>query len=108
MGDIYKNIEECNPKNKLKLLIVFDDMSTNMLSDKKLNQVTTELFIRGKELNIYLVFVAKFYFAVPKNVLLSPIHYFIMKIPNRGKLQIIVFNHLSDIEFKDFTNLYKK
>ena len=117
MGDIYKNIEECNPKNKLKLLIVFDDMSTNMLSNKKLNQVTTELFInqvttelfiRGKELNIYLVFVAKFYFAVPKNVLLSPIHYFIMKIPNRGKLQIIVFNHLSDIEFKDFTNLYKK
>ena len=55
MGDIYKHIEACNPNKKHKILIVFDDMIPGMLSNKRLNQIVTELFIRGRKLNISLV-----------------------------------------------------
>ena len=57
MDDIYKSIEECNPNKKRKILIVFDDMIVNMLSNKKLNRIVTELFIGGRKLNISLVFI---------------------------------------------------
>ena len=50
MDDIHKDIEEYNQNEKRKMLIVFDDMSVDMLSDKKLNPVVTELFIRDKQL----------------------------------------------------------
>ena len=71
MDDIYKNIVEYNLNNKLKILIVFDDMIQDMLSNEKLNPIVTELFIRGRKLNISLVFIAQSYFAVLKNVRLN-------------------------------------
>ena len=52
-------------------MIVFDDMVANMLSNKKLNQIVTELFIKGRKLNISLVFFAKFYFTVTKIIRLN-------------------------------------
>ena len=52
MDDIYKNIEEYSPDKQLKTLIVFDDMIADMLNKKKINPIVTELFIRGKKLNI--------------------------------------------------------
>ena len=54
MDDIYKNIKEYNPSKKRKILIVFDDMVAVMLCNKILNPVVTELFIRGRKLNIFL------------------------------------------------------
>ena len=57
MDDIYKNIEEYNPNKKRKMFIVFDDMIVDMLRNKKLNPVVTELFIRGRKLKISLVFI---------------------------------------------------
>ena len=108
MDDIYKNIEEYNPNKKRKILIVFDDMIADMLSNKKLNPIVTELLIRGRKLNISLVFITQSYFAVPKNIRLNSTHYFVMKIPNKRELQQIAFNHSSDIDFQDFMNLYKK
>ena len=48
------------------------------------------------------------YFAVSKNIRLHSTHYFVMKIPNKRELQQIAFNHLSDTDFQDFMNLYKK
>ena len=65
MNDIYKNIEEYNPNNKRKKLIVFD-MIADMLSYKKLNPIATELFIRGRKLNISFVFVTQSSFVVRK------------------------------------------
>ena len=59
MVHIYKNIEEYNPDKKHKTLIVFNDMIADMLSNKKLNPIVTELFIRGRKLNISLVFVTQ-------------------------------------------------
>ena len=64
-----------------------------MLSNKKLNAVVTELFIRSRKVNISLVFITQFYFAVSNNVRLNSTHYFIMKIPNKRELQQITFNH---------------
>ena len=59
MDDVYKNIEEYNPNKERKILIIFDDMIAAMLSNKKRNPIETELFIRGRKLNISLAF--KFY-----------------------------------------------
>ena len=108
MDDIYKNIEEYNPNKKRKILIVFDDMIADMLSNKKLNPIVTELFIRGRKLNISLVFITQSYFAVPKNIRLNLTHYLAMKIPNKRELQRTAINHSSDIDFQDFMNFYKK
>ena len=105
MDDIYKNIKENNPKKKHKKIIVFDNMIADMLSNEKLSPTVTELFIRGRKLNISLVFITQYYFAVPKNIRLNSINYSIMKIPNKRELQQLPYNHSSDI---DFMNLYKK
>ena len=108
MQDVYKNIEDYNPIKKRKILIVFDDMIADMINNNKLNSVVTELFIRGRKLNISIVFITQSYFKVPKDVRLNSIHFFIMKIPNKRELQQIALNHSSDIDFKDFMNIYKK
>ena len=83
-------------------------MIADILSNKKLNLIVTELFIRGRKLNIAIVFATQSYFAVPKNIKLNSWHYFITKIPNKQELQQIAFDHSSDIDFQDFINLYKK
>ena len=57
MGNFYKNIEEYNPNKKRKISIFFDDMIADMLNDKKVNPIVTELFIRGRKLKISLVFI---------------------------------------------------
>ena len=82
-------------------------MLAYILNNEKLTPVETELFIRGRKLHISLVFITQSYFSVSKNRLNSA-HYFIMKIPKKQELQQIAFNHSSDIDFKDFINLYKK
>ena len=93
MQDVNKNIEEYNPGKKRKVLIVFDDMIADMINNKKLNQIATELFIRGRKLNISIVFITQSYFKVPKDVRLNSTHFSIMKIPNKRELQQIALNH---------------
>ena len=89
-------------------MIVFNDMIADMLSNKKLNPLVTELFIRGRKLDISHFFITKSYFAVPKYIRLNSTHCFVVKIPNKRELQQIAFNDSSDIDFQDFMNLYKK
>ena len=108
MDDIDKNIEEYNQNKKCKILIVFDDMTADMFNNKELNRIVTELFIRGRKLNISLVFITQSYFTVPKNNRLNSTHCFIMKFTSKLDLQQTAFNHSSDIDFRDFNNLYKK
>ena len=83
-------------------------MIADMINNKELNSIVTELFIRGRKLNIFLVFIAQSYFQVPKEVRLNTTDFFIMKIPNKRELQQIAISHSSDIDFKDFINIYKK
>ena len=103
MQDVYKNIEDYNPIKKL----IFDDMIADMINNNKLNPIVTELFIRGRKLNISIVFITESYLKVPKDVRLNSTYFFIMKIPNKRELQQIALNHSSDIDFKDFIQIYK-
>ena len=108
MQDVYKNIDEYNPSKKSKMFIVFDDMLADMNNNKKLDSIVTELFIRGRKLNIYLVCITQSYFKVPKDVGLNSTHFLIMKILNKRELQKIALNHSSKISFKDFIKIHKK
>ena len=83
-------------------------MIADMIHNKKLNLIVTELFIRGRKLNISIAFITQSYFKVPKDVRLNTIHCSTAKIPNKRELQQIAINHSSDINTKDFTNIYRK
>ena len=75
-------------------MVAFVDMIADMLSNKKLNPILTQLFIRGRKLNISLVFIIESYFTVPKkNIRLNSTHYFVSKNPNKREPQQIAFNH---------------
>ena len=80
MDDIYKNVEQCNPNKKRKILIVFDDSIADMLNNN----------------------ITQFYFAVTKYIRLNLTHYFVMKIRDKKELQQIALNYSSDIDFQDF------
>ena len=67
MQDAYKNIEDYNLNKKRKVLTVFDDTIAAMINNKKLNSIVTELFIRGRKLNISIVFITQSYFKVSKD-----------------------------------------
>ena len=108
MYDVYKNIDEYNPSKKRKVLIIFDDIIADMINNEILNSIVTELFIRGRKLNISLVFITQSYFKVPKDVRLNTTHFFITKIPNKRELQGIALNHFSDIDPKKLMNIYRE
>ena len=83
-------------------------MIADMIQNKKLNSIVTELFIRGRKINISLVFNTQSYFKVPKDVRLNNTHFFIAKIPSKRELKQIALNHSSDISTKHFVNVYRK
>ena len=90
MHDVYKNVNKYNPDKENKILIVFDDMIADMIHNKKLDSIVTELFIRGRKLNISLVFISQSYFKIPKDVRLNTTHFLWQKFQieqNFEKLQ---------------------
>ena len=107
MQDVYKNIEDYNPRKNRKVLVVFDDMIADMINNKKFNSIVTELLIRGRKLDTSIVFITQSYIKVPKDVRLNSAHFFIMKIPNKKELQQTALDHSSDIDFKDFMKIFK-
>ena len=108
MDDICKIIEYHNTNKKQKVMIVFDDMVADIFSNKEPNPTVTELFIRGRKLNISVVFVRQVYFGVPKNIRLNSTHIFVMTIPSKRKIQQIAFNHSLDIDLQDVMRPCKK
>ena len=87
MNDVYENIDDYNPNRKRKILIIFDDMIVDIMTNKKFQAIIKELFIRCRKLNIYLAFfITQSYFSVPKDVRLNSTHYLIMKINNKREL----------------------
>ena len=90
MRNVYKNVNYYNPDKENKILIAFDDMIADMIDNKKLDSIVTELFIRGRKLNISLVFITQSYFKVPKDVRLNATHFLLQKFQieeNLNKLQ---------------------
>ena len=107
MDDILENIGDYNKKRKRKVLIVFDDMISHVMSDKKAQQVLKDLFIRCRKLNISLCFLIQSYFSVAKDVRLNCTHHIIFKLNNKRELQNIAINHSADIDYKDFIKIYR-
>ena len=85
MDDVYENIDNFN-LNRKRLLVVFDDMIADIMTNKKFQAIIKELFIRCRKLNISLVFITQSYFSVPKDVRLNSTHYLIMKINNKKRI----------------------
>ena len=108
MDDVYENIHDYNSSRKRKILIVFDDMIADIMTNKKFQAIIKELFIRCRKLNISLVFITQSYFSVPKDVRLNSTHYLVMKINNRKELQNIAINHSADIDYQDFVKIYRE
>ena len=106
MDDVYDNINDYNSNRRRKILIVFDDLIADIMTNKKFQAIRKELFIRYRKLNISRVFITQSYFSLPKNVRLNSTHYLVMKTNIRKKLQNIVINHSTDIDFKDFMKIY--
>ena len=106
MDDVYENIHDYNSSRKRKILIVFDDMIADIMTNKRFQAIIKELFIRCRKLNISLVFFTQSYFSFPKDVRLNSTHYLIMKINNRKELQNIAINDSDDIDYKDFMKIY--
>ena len=107
MDDVCNNIDDYNSKRKRRVLIVFDDMIADIMTDKKFQAIIREFFSRCRKLDISLVFITQSYFSVPKEVRLNSTHYLIMKIHNRKELQQIAINHSVDIDYKDFLKIYR-
>ena len=108
MDDVYENIHDYNPSRKRKMLIVFDDMIADIMTNKKFQAIIKELFIRCRKVNISLVFITQSYFSVPKDVRLNSTHYLIMKINNRRELKNIATDHSADIDYQDFKKIYRE
>ena len=83
MDDIYEKINDYSSIRKRKKIIVFDDMIANIMTNRRFQAITKELFIRCRKLNISLVFITQFYLSVPKDVRLNSTLYLMMKINNR-------------------------
>ena len=98
MNDVYKNVDDCSSISKRKILIVFNEMILDIMTNKKFQAVVKELLIRCRKLNISLVFITQSYFSVPKDGRLNSTHYLIMKINSRKELQNIAINHSADID----------
>ena len=88
MDDILSNIEDYNKKRKRKILIIFDDMISHVMPDKKAQQVLKDL-------------------KKCKDARLNCTHYVLFKLNNKRELQNIAFNHSADIDYKDFIKIYR-
>ena len=108
MDDVFENIHDYNPSRKRKVLIMFDGIIADIMTNKKFQTIIKELFIICRKLNISLVFITQSYFSVPKDVRLNSTHYLIMKINDRKVLQNIAINHSADIDYKDFIKIYRE
>ena len=110
MDDVYENIHDYNSSRKRKILIVFDDMIADIMTNKKFQAIIKELFIRWRKLNISLVFITQSYFSVPKDVRLHSTHYLIIwprKLTTEKNYKIAI-NHSADIDNKDFLKIYRE
>ena len=90
MDDIHENIDDYNPNTKRKIIIVFDDMIADIMTNNGFQVLIKELFIRCRNVNISLVFITQSYFSSPKDVRLNSTHYFIIKINSKKELHKIL------------------
>ena len=82
-------------------------MIADIITNKRLQPIIKQLFIRCRKLNISLVFITQSYFSVPKDLRLNATHYLIMKINSRNECRNIAINHSADTDYQDFMKIYR-
>ena len=107
MDDVFESIDNYNTKRKRRILIVFDDMIADIMTNKKFKSIIKELFIRCRKLNISVVFITQSYFRTPNDARLNSARYLLMKIQSKKELQNIAQDNSGDIDFKDFKDLQR-
>ena len=107
LDDIFKENDDYNSSRKGQILIVFDDLIADIMTNKKFQAIIKEIFIKCRKLNISLVFIPQSYFSVAKDMRLNSTHYLIMKINKKIELQNIAINS-ADIDYKDFVKIYRE
>ena len=108
MDETYEKINDYNLNREREILILFDDMIADIMTNEKFQIIIKERFITCRKLNILLVFITQFHFSTPKGVRLNSTHYLIMKINNRIELQNITINLSAVIDCQDFMEIYRE
>ena len=106
MNDVLEDINNYNRNRDKKVLIIFDDMITDIMRSEKFKAIVKELFIRCRKLNISIIFIMQSYFRTPKDARLNSTHYILMKIGNKKELKSIAEENSGHLDFKEFLKIY--
>ena len=106
MNDVLEDINNYDKNRDKKVLIIFDDMITDIMRSKKFKAIVKELFIRCRKLNISIVFITQSYLELLKMRDLNSAHYILMKIGNKKELKSIAKENSGHLDFKDFFKIY--
>ena len=106
MNDVLENINNYNKNRDKKVLIIFDDMTADIMRSEKFKAIVKELFIRCRKLNISIIFITQSYFRAPKDARLNSTHYILMKISNKKELKSMAEENSGHLDFKDFLKIY--
>ena len=106
MNDVLEDINNYNKKRDKKVLIIFDDMITDIMRSEKFKAIVKELFIGCRKLNISIVFITQSYFRTPKDARLNSTHYILTKIGNKKELKSIAEENSGHLDFKEFLKIY--
>ena len=106
MSDALDDIENYNKNRDKKVLIVFDDMITDIEYNKDFKKIIKELFHRGRKISISIVFITQSYFRALKDIRLNSMRYILMKISNKKELKKIAEEKSGHLDYKDFLKIY--
>ena len=106
MVDVFDNINDYNKNRDKKVLIIFDDMITDIMRSKKFKAIVKELFIRCRKLIISNVFITQSYFRTPEDPRLNSTHYIQVKIDSKKELKSIAEEKSGYLDYKDFLKIY--
>ena len=106
MNDVFENINDYNKKCNKKVLLVFDDMISDIDHNKNFKKVIKELFYRARKLNVSIVFITQSYFRALKDARLNSTHYVLMKIGNKKELKSIAEEKSGHLDYKDLLKIY--
>ena len=107
MDDVFDDINNYNKNRDKKVLIVFDDMISDIEYNKDFKRIIKELFYTARKINVSIVFITQLYFRALKDARLNSTHYILMKIGNKKELKRIAEEKSGHLDYKDFLEMYK-
>ena len=105
VSDALGDIKNYNKNRDKKVLIVFDDMISDIEYNNNFKKIIKELFFRGRKINVPVVFITQSYFRALKDARLNSTHYILMKINNKNELKKIAEEKSGNLDYKDFLKI---